>query len=198
MVKVVLEHGVTYHIYNRGNNGEKIFLEGRNYAYFMQLYEKYIVPIVDTFGYCLLGNHFHFLVRIKDSDNQERGSFKEPRSYSSISQQFATFFGTYTKAINKAYSRTGRLFEDRFKRRPVTNDKYFRGLIHYIHINPQKHGFVDDYRDWPYSSYPALCDDDDTFLARVDVLSWFGGLDGFRQFHQEMADFRNVAEMDFD
>jgi len=104
MPQQTLEPSITYHIYNRGNNGETIFREERNYAYFMRLYKKSISPIVDTFDYCLFPNHFHFLIRIKE--NQERDSLKEPRSYP-ISKQFDTFLGTYTKAINKAYSRTG-------------------------------------------------------------------------------------------
>lgn len=49
-----LELGVIYHIYNRGNNGETIFREERNYEYFMRLYGKYITSIADTFAYCLL------------------------------------------------------------------------------------------------------------------------------------------------
>jgi REP element-mobilizing transposase RayT len=62
--------GCYYHIYNRGNNGENIFREERNYRYFLQLYVKYIVPIAVTYAYCLLANHFHLLVRIKTEDEQ--------------------------------------------------------------------------------------------------------------------------------
>jgi hypothetical protein len=45
--------GTYYHIYNRGNNGENLFLEKRNYPYFLSLYEKHIGPIADTFAFCL-------------------------------------------------------------------------------------------------------------------------------------------------
>ena len=66
-----LELGKYYHIYNRGNNGESIFLEDRNYTYFLQLYIKYIEPIALTYAYCLLRNHFHFLIRTKTVAEQE-------------------------------------------------------------------------------------------------------------------------------
>ena len=83
-----LEFGVIYHIYNCGNNGETIFPEERNYKYFMQLYGKYIAPIADTFAYCLLRNHFHLLVRIKDLPvDQERGCSEQPRSFRPIHNQ---------------------------------------------------------------------------------------------------------------
>ncbi len=60
-----LQQGVYYHIYNRGNNRQDIFLETRNYAYFLKLYATYIAPIADTYAYCLLKNHFHLMVRIR-------------------------------------------------------------------------------------------------------------------------------------
>ncbi len=64
-----LRCGGYYHIFNRGNNRETIFREQRNYYYFLKLYEKYIPLVADTFAYCLLPNHFHFLVRIKDEQD---------------------------------------------------------------------------------------------------------------------------------
>ncbi|MDQ3007860.1 MAG: hypothetical protein M3R47_21080, partial [Chloroflexota bacterium] len=57
-----------YHIYNRGTNGENIFIQERNYEYFLKLYEKHISPIADTFAYCMLRNHFHIAVRIKSEE----------------------------------------------------------------------------------------------------------------------------------
>lgn len=63
-----LQHGVTYHIFARGNNRENIFIGADNYRYFMDKYAEHIVPIADTYAYCLLKNHFHLLVRIKLED----------------------------------------------------------------------------------------------------------------------------------
>lgn len=57
--------GRFFHIYNRGNNREDLFREERNYALFLRLYAFHIAPIADTYAYCLLKNHFHFLVRVK-------------------------------------------------------------------------------------------------------------------------------------
>ena len=166
-----------YHIYNRGNNGETLFREQRNYPYFLRLYARYIEPVAETFAYCLLNNHFHFLVRIKDWQ-----SFKDCQSYPP-SRAFANLFSTYTKAFNKAYQRTGSLFEKPFKRKIVDDDRYFTCLVAYIHRNPVKHGFVDDYRDWPYSSYQAVLSTKPTRVQRATVLDWFGGRPGFEAAH---------------
>jgi putative transposase len=73
-VKNTLCPGVFYHIYNRGNNRENIFREERNYAYFLQLYTRHIAPIAETYAYCLLKNHFHLLIRVKDAPTGEIAS----------------------------------------------------------------------------------------------------------------------------
>jgi REP element-mobilizing transposase RayT len=199
MSQVPVVPGVIYHIYNRGNNGENIFLEERNYHYFMKLYTKYIAPVAETYAYCLLRNHFHLMVRIKtleEINREERGCLEQPRSLERfISQQFATFFGTYTKAINKATSRTGTLFEGRFKRKPVTKDRYFKMLVAYIHQNPQKHGLIADYRDWPFSSYHAMISQKPTQLSREATLSCFNGSDGLIQYHETIADFKEITDL---
>ena len=57
-----------YHIFNRGINGEDLFKRERNYLFFLKRYAKYIEPIADTFAYCLLKNHFHFMIRTLDAE----------------------------------------------------------------------------------------------------------------------------------
>jgi putative transposase len=61
-----LLHGQYYHIYNCGINGEQLFRETTNYEHFLRLYDKYIDPVAETYAWCLMGNHFHLLVRVKD------------------------------------------------------------------------------------------------------------------------------------
>ena len=187
-----LEPGKYYHIYNRGNNRENIFLEERNYAYFLRLYAKYVEPVADTFAYCLLRNHFHVLVRIKTSRVLETRE---------VLQQFSNLFNSYAKAINKAYARTGSLFQERFGRIEVTSDRYFVTLVRYIHRNPQKHSLVTDFRDWPYSSYHAHLSGKPTRLKRDEVLAWFEGAERFAEAHQNRtreAEIAALAPEDFD
>ena len=179
-----LQKGVFYHIYNRGNNGENIFRERRNYYFFMQHYAKYIKPIADTYAYALLKNHFHFLIRTKTEIEQRLAHAGKEFKILSPSQQFSNLFNSYARAFNKTYDRTGSLFEHPFKRIAVESDAYFRQLVIYIHQNPQRHGLIADFKDWSYTSYQALLSKEATSLERDVVLEWFDGVDGFIEFHQ--------------
>ena len=145
-----------YHIYNRGVNGDNIFVEERNYDLFLRLFERHLVPVVDLFAYCLLRNHFHLSVRIKsegeiletrktlrvslvngyqnkqdNSSGQGDGQSRKPLGSHYVSGQFSNFFNAYAKTINKAYGRTGSLFQHPFGRVPITKDRQFWNVIAY-------------------------------------------------------------------
>jgi REP element-mobilizing transposase RayT len=192
-ILVPLQPGMCYHIYNRGNNRENLFLDERNYPYFLRLYKKHVDPIADTFAYCLMRNHFHFSVRIKETSQILKTSDVYSKKVSP-SQAFANFFNAYAKAINKGYGRTGSLFEERFARIPITSTFYFQNLIFYIHFNPQKHGFVADFRDWYWSSYHELIGNGPTDLKRNEVLELFGGIRGFEEFHQGRLNEKKLTQ----
>jgi putative transposase len=190
-----LESGVFYHIYNRGTNREDIFVQERNYRYFLQLYAKYIEPVAETYAYCLLKNHFHVLARVKDV--QDPKGLSRPLG----SMAFSNLFNAYAKAINKACGRTGSLFQHPFGRIPVLTQSYLIQLVRYIHLNPQKHGLVSDFRAWPYSSYQAYLSNQPTRLPRDAVLGWFDGAPGFVAAHQTPIDGQILAPLtpeDFD
>jgi putative transposase len=194
-----LQYGEYYRIYNRGNAGENIFREERNYRYFLKLYARHIEPVAETFAYCLLRNHFHVLVRIRDEPRPDRTL--ETWQVLAPTQQFSNLFNAYAKAINKTYGRTGSLFQRPFGRIRVDTTLYALRLVHYIHFNPQKHAFVADFRDYPYSSYQSLLSDGPTRLNRDEVLDWFDGHAQFAHIHQTTLDEKPLAALvgnDFD
>jgi REP element-mobilizing transposase RayT len=172
--------GTFFHIYNRGNNRENIFVQPRNYAYFMDLWWKHTSLIAETWAYCLLRNHFHALVFISNRDELPDQNIKEP------SQYFSNFFNAYARGVNLATGRTGALFERPFKRIPVDSENYLIRLAVYIHQNPQKHKFIEDFRDWDYSSYPHLISNAPTRLQRDRMMDLFGSRDDFIRIHQEI------------
>jgi len=101
------------------------------------------------------------------------------------SQSFSNLFNAYTKAINKAYERSGSLFEKNFNRILIDSDCYFIHLISYIHRNPQKHGFTDNFRTYPYSSYQAIRQQKPSRIEHQHVLQWFGSVQSFENYHRQ-------------
>ncbi len=158
-----------YHVFNRGNNKEDIFIEQDNYDYFFKLLTKYIVPIAYIYSYCLLKNHFHLLVRIKDIEDENK-----------ISQSFSNMFNAYAKAINKKYNRTGSLFQRKFKRVRIDSEKYLREVIIYINLNAVYHKFTDRAKNYKYSSYNALVSDKSTQIERDEVIKLFDDKENFK------------------
>src|SRR5690554_3256688 len=109
-----------YHIYNRANGNEMLFLSEENYTLFLKRYTKYLSDLVDTYCYCLMPNHFHFLIKIKNEQLLKAlpkfGTLAELQYGLVISKQFSNFFSSYTQAFNKMHSRKGTLFMKPFKR----------------------------------------------------------------------------------
>lgn len=175
-----------YHIYNRGTNRENIFIEERNYPHFLKLYAHHIGSVAETFAYCLMRNHFHVLVKIKPEQTIRaalESSEKPLEPYPS--QKLSDFFNAYAKSINRAYGRTGSLFQHPFGRVPITSHRHFWTVIAYIHQNPQKHKFVPDFRQWKWSSYGTMLSDKPTQLNRTAVLDWFGGPQRYVELHAQ-------------
>jgi putative transposase len=184
-----------YHIYQRGVNRENVFFEERNYEYFLQLYAKHIEPVAQMFAYCLLKNYFHLLVRIKaeeeiafplspDKSLRVSKTLWDWRRDSYPSKKFSDFLNAYAKSINKAYGRTGSFFQHPFGRVLIKNDSQFFRVSAYIHQNPQKHHFVEDFREWKYSSYGTILSEKPTRLQREAVLDWFGGKGQYIDLHK--------------
>jgi putative transposase len=183
-----------YHLYNHAVGRDNFFNHDDNYRYFLKKYTHYIYPICQTFAYCLMPNHFHFLVRVRGEEvlfNQAQtlqpGKVlaKAEFSYPEFAmQQFSNFFNSYTKAYNKVYQRRGALFVDYLKRRRVEGEAYFTRLIHYIHYNPVHHQFCQNVAEWPYSSYQAVLSQKESKIEKEAVLAWFGGPATYRALHQ--------------
>lgn len=190
---IPLELGQIYHIHCRGGKREQIFPEERTYPYFLNLYFKVIAPVADTYAYCLLPDHAHFLVRTRTSEE-----LPQDKEVLEPGKHVAILFDAYTKAINKAYQRSGMLFQGPVGQVRLTSDVHLGHLIAYIHKNPEWHGLVEEFAEWPHSSYDALLGDKPTLLKRDEVLAWFDGRTAFLQFHQQPVLATLVADLALD
>ncbi len=177
--KVKFEPGSFYHVWSHANGFENLFREKDNCRFFLSNYAIYIHPVAKTFAYCLMPNHFHIMIEIRET------FVKNP------SQAFSNFLNSYAQAFNKKYQRKGSLFIPNINRRKIESDSYFTRCITYIHQNPSHHGLVSDFRDWEFSSWKSLISTSPTILEKPVVLDWFGGIEGFIKDHEMEYDPEN-------
>ncbi len=162
-----------FHIFNQGNNKQPIFFIEDNYYYFLRKVKKHLLSNVDVLSYCLMPNHFHFLVQCK-SAACEKSKILKPWSeegghyQQNLSHGIAVLLRSYTRAINIQEGRTGSLFrkKTKFKDRITDlfekdvnyqlNDDYLKECSEYIHNNPVKAGLVGSKEEWLFSSYSEL------------------------------------------
>ena len=197
MEKEVFEIGQYYHIYNRGNNKEDIFIEEKNYNYFLLKMKEYLIPIAEVYAYCLLKNHFHVVLKIKDKEQIAEKYLEK------IHLPFSNFFNSYSKSINKTYDRTGSLFQEHLQRNKILDENYLKQLIVYVHLNPLKHKFSKSFEDYKHSSYKTYFSSKETSIERDFIIEMFGGLENFKFYHQEKSlkydgVLKEIDDMDYD
>jgi putative transposase len=146
-----------YHIYNRGNNKQKIFFKSENYIYFLLKVRKFILPHCEILSYCLMPNHFHFLVYSDKRTTMSKLIGGKERNV--FSEGVRNLLQTYTKGINKQNNATGSLFQQNTDAKPIVKGSNLYDLLcfHYIHQNPMKANLVAKMEDWEYSSFKDYC-----------------------------------------
>ncbi|MBT9316817.1 REP-associated tyrosine transposase [Leptothoe spongobia] len=161
--------GQYYHLYNRGNNRQKIFFERDNYLFFLRRFRHYLVnSTLNVNAYCLMPNHYHFLVHLCQQD---------------FSQKMQAFTLSYTKAMNKRYRRCGSIFQGRFQAILVNSDAYLLHLSRYIHLNPVEAGLVKRPEDWEFSSYVDYVGLRQGTLPKMkNLLAQVGSADAYQHF----------------
>lgn len=172
-----------YHIITRGINKQDIFFDDNDRNKLLKeinrTKEKYNYEL---YAYVLMPNHIHLLIK---------------ENTHSISNIMRSLLVSYAEYINKKYDRIGYVFQDRFTSRPVENDIYFKNVLRYIHLNPQKAG-ISTYESYKWSSYQNYLKDNNSFVDTEKVKNRFKCInkdfeDMFRKFHNEQSNF-NIDE----
>jgi putative transposase len=170
-----------YHFYNRGNNRQQVFFERDNYLYFLHGIKKYLLPYVEILVYSLMPTHYHILGRVKPQPLPQTSEFPKKQTSEvaqpppqtsefsensevsaeisaaavshAVSQAMMRQSVSYTKAINKRFSRVGALFQGQFQSKPIQHYHHLINLCVYIHANPVKDGLVTLPEEWEFSNY---------------------------------------------
>jgi len=178
----IFTQGQYYHIYNRGAGKGKIFFNEGNYLYLLRLIKEYAPKFgVAVIAYCLMPNHYHFLLR------QETEVL--------LSKFMQVLFNAYVQALNIQQGRTGTLFEGRFKHKRVDTWEYLIVLCRYIHRNPVEAGLVKKPEDWAYSNYREWIGlRDGVLVDRIFVHDHFSSAEEYVQFVNDVEDEKKSYE----
>jgi len=176
-----IEPGATYHIYNRGNNGQDAFFDAKNYKFFIRKMTSYLPVIGEVYAYCLMRNHYHIVLRIKEKNELPEKYQKNP------SQVISNLLNSYVKLINLTTHRTGSLFEKTFERKRITTEAYLKKVVLYVHLNPEKHKVTDSFLDYPYSSAHHYKEESSFFINTDYIFNEFGGKENFWFVHKNKA-----------
>lgn len=194
-----------YHIFNRGSDKRNIFLQRRDYTRFLQTVRYYqfsgpkpkfsdltkrklfaFIPapgakLVEIICYCLMPNHFHFLVRqIKDNG---------------VAIFVSQLTNSYTKYFNTKYNRVGALLQGTFKSCMIENDEHLLHVSRYIHLNPVVADLVKSLKDYEWSSYVEYIRAKGSLCSITDVLSFFPNPEKYSQFLEDQIEYAQSLDL---
>lgn len=201
--KVKFFAGGFYHVFDRGNNKEPIFFEERDYERFLEKAAEYkeTYPL-DIFAYCLLTNHFHFLVH-------QTGELP-------ISRFFGTLLNSHAHYMGKKHGTIGHVFQGRFKASLIAEEASLFQVSRYIHLNPIKErilGLIPTrrrterrklnmllrqvLRTYPWSSYRLYLNQKDTegMTSRDFIIKSFGSATKYRRFVEADLDLPDLEQL---
>lgn len=136
----ILMRNVCYHIVNRGNQKQNIFLEDNDYIKFLEILKHYKRKCrFRLYGYCLMPNHIHMILWPKDP--------------AGLAKFMQGILQTYSICFSKKYKKPGRIWQGRFKSMIVEKDNYFLDCIYYVEMNPVRAGLVSSPAQYRWSSY---------------------------------------------
>ncbi|MEX0641584.1 MAG: transposase [Pirellulales bacterium] len=134
-----IDDGLIYHVINRGNNRQNVFRKQADFAAFLAaLAELKERKPFELYGYCLLNNHFHLLVRPTGD---------------TISRIMQSLLVSHTQRYHRHYKSGGHVWQGRFKSPVIQNDEHLLTVLRYIEANPLRAGLVKRADDYRWSSY---------------------------------------------
>lgn len=207
LLKSPFVHGNHYHLVFKSIDGLLLFRQDADYQTFLKRFAQFTGFVMDTWAYCLLNNHAHFIIKIKSieaiiTNIKQRELPKQTVAMKKIlatpdeqdvfdemvERQVNSFMVSYANYTKNKYQHHGGLFQKPFKRIQIDSDVHLQVAIIYTHANPVKHKVFNDYLFFPYSSYALFLVRTSHYCAVEEVLIFFGGVEKFILLHKEQIE----------
>lgn len=180
------------HVYARGHSKHKIFVDEEDYIAFLKLLQRYLSAEeaqnvngvsypnfynkVELLAYCLMPNHFHFLIYQH-----------QPKAMAGFMQSVLT---SYSRYFNKKYKRSGSLFESRYKASMISDESYLEHISRYIHLNPRQ------WRNYDYSSLPYYLQRDEVSWIRPErIIDIFETPEDYLEFMEDYVEQKKLMDI---
>ncbi|MGR3319159.1 MAG: transposase [Candidatus Anammoxibacter sp.] len=162
--------GAFYHVFSRGNAGEKVFKGERDKEKFLEYMGKFTERFsVVMHTYCIMSNHYHLLIETQEAN---------------LSAAIQWLNISYAIFYNKKHQRSGHIFQGRFKSILVDKDEYIKQLSRYIHLNPVRAKIVQKPLDYTWSSYSS-------FIGKTKENEWLETEGLLGHFGRKLKESRN-------
>lgn len=197
-----------YHVFNRSVGRQPIFSSTRDYQRAIEVFRFYLynkpslrfsfynrlpkeqkikffddmtkssIPIVEIICFCLMPNHFHFLLKNLTDDG--------------IKQFISNFQNSYAKYFNIRTDRTGTLFQQNFKAVRIESNEQLIHVSRYIHLNPVTSYIIEaeDLENYPWSSYPDYSGKNTSYIFKDPVLGQFRSAEDYKKFVLDQVDYQ--------
>ncbi|MGZ6004630.1 MAG: transposase [Candidatus Saccharimonadales bacterium] len=180
-----------YHVYTRGVAKQAVFLDEKDYVYFISLFKRYLssepqysparikypwyTPRLNLISFCLMPNHVHLLVFQQDEK--------------ALSDFMRSLMTSYSMYFNKKYKRVGHVFQSRYKASLIDHQNYMEHITRYIHLNPY------DWEHYPYSSLQYFIEDEKVdWLKPTEVLELFPSKQQYLEFVRDYTGYKEMLD----
>ncbi len=177
--------GEFYHLYNRGALQAPLFYDDYSYRLFLEIaYSKASALGVTIVAFCLMPNHFHFLIRVEPGGN--------------VQEWIKALCQIFSLKINRRYHRSGTSFQNRFQSVHIDKQQYLQQVCRYIHANPVVAGISRSAEMWQYSDYSEWIGQRQFYkIDREFVQSQFPSAAQYKQFVEELVQKRTLKQKVF-
>lgn len=213
MRRTIFANDEIYHVFNRGIERRPTFTSKREYdrailtlgfyrfqnpplrlskalllksedkeSFFLKL-KKESKVLVEIISYCLMPNHFHFLIR--------------QRSENGLAKFLSNFTNSYTRYFDTKHKRIGPLFQGTFRAVHIETEEQLTHVSRYIHLNPVSSFVIkeEELYSYPWSSLPEFLGEEKEEICNKEIiLSYFSSKEKYRRFIHDQIDYAKKLE----
>ncbi len=190
-IKQLFEPNKYFHIYQKAENGYNLFPSEEAQEIFFNALHKIINPYAKLMGYCLLPDHYHLLIKVKDEIYQRRGF---PGISQLLTLSLRKFIRNYNLWLDREFGIKKKLLRSLPQIVQIQGEEKFKEILAGIHLNPLYHKLTTNPLNYIWSSYQSIINKSSQNLNFEDVIKHYGNAIEFKEFHYKPLNWSKSFE----